>query len=187
MDNNSWSKTILQVYRYLPRVTYVYDNLIKTRAYNSAHISTSNCAFNDILTVSNAILTLSERKITLINLKIITEQVLKSIDEKSARMLILKYIDNKKSTEIAERFNICLRTFFRKLNHAFDSFTKRLNRLGYTSEKLKEMLKEEKWIMEIYNKLNTEHNNIDTSFESIEFNRQIKSSLILEFKKVSSF
>ena len=33
MENNNWSKTILGVYRYLPRVSYAFDRLVKTRAY----------------------------------------------------------------------------------------------------------------------------------------------------------
>lgn len=183
MENNNWSKTILEVYRYLPRVTYAYDNIIKTRAYNSAYSSSSNTSFNNVLNVANSILNLSERKITLINLKLIIEKALKNIDRKLARMLILKYIDGKKSVEIAEKFNICLRTFFRKINIALDSFTKALVRIGYTQQKISIMLQKEEWIKEVYNSLQEDTNNI----ENFEFKKQIKASLILEFKKVSAF
>ena len=187
MDNNNWSKTLLGVYRYLPRVTYALDKIVKTRAYNSSFTSTNNIAFNDVMNVANTILDLTERKITLINLKLIIEKALCSMDKNLARILILKFIDGRKSNEIADVFKICLRTFFRKVNTALDSFSKALLRMGYNDEKLKNMLKNEKWIMEVFNKSLTENLSTENIADNYEFHAQIKNSIILEFKRASSF
>ena len=188
MNNNNWSKTLLSVYRYLPRVTYAIDKIVKTRAYNSSYSTTNNISFNNVWNVANTILDLTERKITLINLKLIIEKALHSMDENSARILILKFIDGKKSNEIANLFNICLRTFFRKVNTALESFSKALIRMGYTNDKLLNMLKNEKWIMETFNKSEKETiNNTENFADNYELHSQIKNSIILEFRKVSAF
>ncbi len=187
MENNNWSRTLLGVYRYLPRVTYALDKIVKTRAYNSSYMSLNNIAFNNVMNVANTILDLTERKVTLINLKLIIEKALRSMDAKSARILILKFIDGKKSAEIADSFKICLRTFFRKVNSALDSFTKALSRIGYTEDKLQEMLKNEKWIIETYNKYSKNVFNTENFADSYELHSQIKNNIIMEFKKVSTF
>lgn len=184
MENN-WSKTILQVYRYLPRLTYAYDKLIETRAFNSGSSTCNNMSFNNVMNVADNIINLSERKVTLINLKLITEKALKNIDRNMARLLILKFIDGKKSVEIAEKFNVCLRTFFRKVKTALDSFTKALNRLGYSEDKLCSMLSKERWINEVYRTFEKENDN--NVCENFEFKNQIKSNIIIEFKKISAF
>ncbi len=187
-NNNNWTKTLLSVYRYLPRVTYAIDKIVKTRAYNSSYASTNNIAFNNVMNVANTILDLTERKITLINLKLIIEKALHSIDRNLARILILKFIDGKKSNDIADLFKICLRTFFRKVNTALDSFSKALSRMGYTNDNLHKMLKNEKWIMETFNKSQKETVSKTENFaDNFEFHSQIKNSIIMEFRKVSSF
>lgn len=188
MENNNWSKTILGVYRYLPRVSYAFDRLVKTRAYNSGYCTSYNTSFNNVLNVTSTILDLTERKITLINLKLLTEKALKSMDNKLARMLISKFIDGKKSTEIAEKFKICLRTYFRKINLALESFYKALCRMGYNDEELYHMLKNEKWIMEVYygyeKQIECQTENI---LDNLEFRNKFKQNIMFEFKKVSSF
>ena len=183
MQNNNWSKTVLGVYRYLPRVSNAFDRLVKTRAYNSGYVS-SNSSFNDVFNVTTAILDLTERKITLINLKLIIEKALKMIDKNYARLLIYKYIDGKKSTEIAEKFGFCLRTYFRKINSALTSFSKALTRLGYGDEKLFKMLKNEKWILDVYNSYFQTDDQTDNIFDNQEYQNHFKKHLMFEFKKV---
>ena len=187
MENINWSKTVLGVYRYLPRVTYAFDKIVKTRAYNSFYGSSNNPGFNDVMNISNAILDLTERKITLINLKLIVEKALKSINSELAKILVLKFIDGKKSTEIAEKFGFCLRTFFRKINTALVSFKKALNRLGYDDLKLFDMLKNEKWILEVYRAYESENWESDNLIDNVDFEDKIKNKIMFEFKRVSSY
>ena len=182
MDNNNWSRTVLEIYNYLPRVTYAYDKIIKTRAYNSANMSSNNLGFNNVENVTNSIINLSQRKVTLINLKLIIEKALKSMDKELAKIIIFKFIDKKKSVEIAEKLDVCLRTMFRKVNLALDSFSKALQRMGYSQEKLKGMLNKEKWICKVYETISKKD---ECEIETFEFRQQIKSDIIFEFRRVA--
>lgn len=188
MENNNWSKTILGVYRYLPRVTYAFDRIVKTRAYNSGCCSSTNLSFNDVMNVTSTILDLTERKITLINLKLIIERALKNMDTKLAKILIFKFIDGKKSVDIAERLGVCLRTYFRKINTALTSFSKSLARLGYNEQKLFDMLCGEKWIMEVYYGYNEGDATLsDNILDNVEFKNKFKKNLMFEFRRVGAF
>ena len=183
MKNNNWSKTILEVYRYLPRVTYAYDKIIKTKAINSQY-SRSYDGFYSVYDVTNSIIDLSQRKITLINLKLITEKILKSMDKKYAKLLILRFIDGNKFNELASIFKVSQRTLFRRITKALDCFTYHLTLQGYNSKKLYEELKDEKWVMEVYKS----YNQVEVNFcEYADMAQQIKTNIIMEFKKASAF
>ena len=186
MENTKWSKTILTVYRYLKRMTFAFDRMIKSKAYNSFYTTSENFAFNNIFDISNSILDLSERKVTLINLKILTERVLKSIDRDLAKILIFKYVDNKKCEEISSMLGCTTRTYFRKINLAHKSFYKALTRLGYDEEKLEQMLKNEKWILNVYKDFCDEESQIIEA-ESKLFLERLKRNIYFELKKVSCF
>lgn len=187
MINTNWSKTILGSYKYLERMSDAIDKMVKAKAFNSFYASNSSNGLGDVMSISTSILNLTERKITLVNLKILTEKALKSMDNTLARILILKFIDCKKSEEIAERFGFCLRTYFRKVNEGLESFYKALTRLGYCELKLKNILKNENWILDLFSSYqNVEKSKIDNILESKDFQNKFKKSIILDLKRLSA-
>jgi len=147
-----WPKTILSVYRYLERICDAIDKISIASALASNNISGQNYFLNNIYAISQKLLDLGERKVTLINLKLLTEDVLSKMKEIDANLLIEKYIDGRKAKEISERYKLSLRSAFRKLALAEESFNKKLNLLGYDDEKLSRMLKDERWIINVYDR-----------------------------------
>ena len=101
-----------------------------------------------------------------------------------AKLLILKYIENQKSEQIAQIMNCTLRTYFRKSALAHESFYKNLCVLGYDEQKLKQMLKGEAWIMSVYNDF-CQQTNLEDSKTATFFNDRIKNNIFLEIKKVT--
>jgi predicted DNA-binding protein (UPF0251 family) len=153
MDNQIlWTKTILSVYRYLERVCNAIDTICMQSALESGNILGSNFHNNNALAISQKLIDLSERKVSLINLKILTEEILKKLDEKDAKMLILVYCDGTKRREIADKCNISLRTVFRRIESAEQSFAKKLVCKGYNAFTLAKMLKDEAWIKSVYDR-----------------------------------
>lgn len=162
MKENCWSKTLLGVYNYLETIAGAMDKIILKSALNSFNFSKLNYEKNNVLNISNRLIDLSERKITLINLKLVIEEGLKNIPQKDALLLVAKYINRMKIQEISEKYSISTRSIFRKLTDAEAKFLYALSTKGFTSHKLKEMLKNEHWIMNYYNEL-TMKNNSDFS------------------------
>jgi len=120
------------------------------KGLNSSNITGQNYYYNNVLSITQKLIDLSERKITLINLKILTEETFADIEESDAQLLIQKYVDGKKFREIAEESDVSIRTIFRRLENAEKSFYCSLKKKGYDSEKLENFLEHEEWIKNAY-------------------------------------
>ena len=152
MRNNNivWAKTVLSVYRYLERISGAIDKIILQSGLSSKDIDGQNYFYNNIYAVSEKIIDLSQRKVTLINLKILIEDTLKEIDKKDAQILIQRFFDGNKVKEICEKSNLSMRTAFRKIDNALKVFSSRLVMKGYNWSELETMLEKEGWILNVY-------------------------------------
>ncbi len=159
MKKYVWARTLLNVYRYLQRVTEDIDVMIERIAEGSFYVTSSNFFTSSTMAVSNNIIALSERKINLINLKILIENVLG--DCKESALLAAKFVDGIKPKEIAKLFDINVRTYFRKLNNGLESFNLVLKRQGYTDAKLRELVKDENWILVVYEQMEEGESELD--------------------------
>ena len=146
-------KTIFSVYRFLDKIADSIDKIVETRALNACYMDLNNSAFNDVTAVSEDILELTQRKITLINLKVLTISMIKNLDKDYARLIILKYIENRPYIKISEIMNISERTITRWHGNAIVSSCFYLEKEGYNLNKLLDMLKNEKWILQTYQAL----------------------------------
>lgn len=145
MKQKIWAKTLLNTYNCLETISSAIDKLVVTQGVNSGK--------NTLTTMENAerIINLIQRKKLMVNLKVLTENVIASLNTTSSRILVMKYFDKVKPEICFELLEMSRRTFFRKTNRAIDEFALRLKQMGYNSEKLAEMLKNEHWIKEYYN------------------------------------
>ena len=165
MNSNVWAKTTLFSYPYLVKLADSIDRMIEKKALYSFHVTSSNFASNNIYDLAQKIIDLTQRKITLINLKVLIENALKKCPREQAKLLIAKYISKKKSGEICQMFDLPSRTYFRRVFDAEVRFEKELCRLGYPPSKLCDFLKDESWI--INTKMRFEHLKGD---QTISFN-----------------
>lgn len=145
-----WSKTLLSSYSYLERLCNSIDSLIEKTAVNSYYSFGNLSGDNSIMGISNKIITLSNRKIDYINLKLLIEKNLNNVPNLHKKILVLKFIKNLQNEKIGELLNISKRNFYRKLNEALLSFANQLSVLGYCSEKLNEIYLKDYFIKSIY-------------------------------------
>jgi len=149
MNSIIWSKTILSIYPYLPRIADTIDRVVERRAINSFYVSSVDCGKNDTLSVVNKLIELSERKVVLINLKVLVDKCLRNIDRTMAKVLIAKYISKKKGKDASAFLNIPERTFYRKIKEGEIAFYEALCKEGYDEKRLEVFLKDEEWIFEV--------------------------------------
>ena len=142
-EEKIWAKTLLSTYSYLETICGAIDKTVLNYGIHSA-------LNNDAEFVAKKIISLIERKKFLINTKILVDNVLSRINQKNARVLVLKYIDKLKAEKASFALNISLRTYFRRINFAVDEFAFELLKFGYTPQKLLNIFEKESWIMEIY-------------------------------------
>lgn len=158
-----WTKTILKVYRYLERISGAIDKIVLRCGLGSGNFNTQTLYYNNVLSISQKIIDLSERKVTLINLKVLTESILKKLKVEDSRILIEKYVDGRKYKDISSRNQISLRTVYRRIGASEETFSRLLVAKGYTSRKLSEMLAKENWILSVYNQFKEKNDDFDLS------------------------
>lgn len=145
MKQKIWAKTLLTTYNCLEPISDAIDKLVISQGVNS-------CC-NNLTTLENAekIINLIQRKKNMVNLKVIIENVMASLEPQSARILIMKYFDKVKPEVCFSLLGLSRRTYFRKIDKAIDEFSIHLKNFGYTSETLEQILKKENWIKEYFN------------------------------------
>ena len=173
MKENCWSKTLLGVYNYLETIAGAIDKITMKTALNSFKFSKNNYEKNNVYNISNKLIDLSERKITLINLKILIEECLKNLAKSDALILIARYINKQKIGDIALKHSLSNRTIFRKLNTAEGKFMNALIRLGYNTLRLKNMLKNEHWILNYYESLASKNGKEDFVLENVSLEKVV--------------
>lgn len=152
MELKEWGKTMITIQKYLGRVTKAIDSLVYKRAITSAFVSSKNLTKQSAYSVANNLIDLSERKVRLINLHTICVNALNGIDKASAKLLILKFIDGLPSSETAALLGLSDRTYYRKLNEAYDNLENWLKKNNFTEEYFTNNFKNEGWIMEVFYK-----------------------------------
>lgn len=176
MNLKVWGITIVTVQKYLEKVTKAIDSLIYKRALASGYVSSKNLTEQGAYNVTKNIIDLSERKVNLINLNTICFNALREIDRVSAKILILKFIDALPSSEIASILEISDRTYFRKLNLAYEDLGKWLLKNKYTDDYFKEKYINEGWIMDVFYK-NIETKNKREELTEEQFMKNIIKNL----------
>ena len=149
MNANVWAKTLLTIYPYLIGIADAIDRVIERRAINSFFVSSVDLARNDTFSVANKIIELSERKVVLINIKVLVDKGLRSIDRTLAKVLIAKYISRKKGKDACALLSIPERSYYRKIKEGEICFEEAIKKQGYDEKRLEDMLKGEEWILDL--------------------------------------
>ena len=81
-----WGKTLVTIQKYLARITKTIDSLIYKKALASGYVSTKNLTKQSAFVVTDSIISLSQRKVNLINLNVVCLNALKGIGPNSAKL-----------------------------------------------------------------------------------------------------
>lgn len=172
-----WGKTLVTIQKYLARITKTIDSLIYKKALASGYVSTKNLTKQSAFVVTDSIISLSQRKVNLINLNVVCLNALKGIGPNSAKLLILKFIDGLPSAEIASIFGFSNRTYFRKLDKAYDDLGKWLKQNNFSNNYFQRLCKDEGWIMEIF------YRSLEDSCDKKDLSQEYISKMIKHLNK----
>ena len=148
IEEKNWCKTLLVSYSHLETICGAIDKTVLSCGLGSCN------TYCDAEYVANKMINLIERKKFLINLKVLVDNALSKIKNTFARVLMLKYVDGVDSKLASEVMKISPRTYFRQINAGLDSLWNAFEHMGYSTFTLYELLKDENWILEIYNSYN---------------------------------
>jgi len=124
METKNAFKNFLTIYKYLPALISSMDRLVEIRGVGSSNYN--NTFLDTTLNQTKSILTLIERKVLLINLKVATNNVLGKLKPEYSKLLILRYIDGFSVKDITEKLKLNPRTYFRRINSALKMFSTKM-------------------------------------------------------------
>ena len=139
-----WARTLLDINCFLDTICGAIDKSVKNCSISSGHSHMSTVYFAD------KIIRLMQRKKFMINIRVLINSVLKNIPSESAKILTIKYIDQMKTDTACKLLDMPYRTYFRKVNKAVSDFAFELKKQGYDEKSLYDMLKDELWILEVF-------------------------------------
>lgn len=184
METKNIYRNLLSIYKYFPTLISSIDRLVEVRSVNSSnyHFSFLDTTTNQ----ANAILSLMDRKVLLINLRVATNTVLEKMRTEQAKLLILRYIDGFSVKYISEKLGINLRTCFRKLNTALSSFSAKMGEFIFNNENV--FLKNNKKTLDcIFENLNNWNICDDCEGEDVKNMQTIICNSIFKQVKKTSF
>jgi len=138
------SETLVKIYRLLRKKCDAIDKFI----HNHALYFGPCTAEYGSLDVCNNIIELMTRKNQLINLKIIIDKAIKTLNEKDKKILFIKMNYNLQINEICGVLDLKERTAFRRIEKAFENLAEALNNSKYNN-KLCQIIDNEERIKDI--------------------------------------
>ena len=146
MELKVWSKTLLNIYGCLFKLSNVIDKMVLNYGLCSGRYYGLDKTFLD----AEKMIALTDRKVTLINLKVLIEKSLLGLDDTSCKILTLKYVDRMSNEMIIKALEIKRRTFYRKFYSGISSFSKQLMFNGFNKKTFSKFIKSETWICDVY-------------------------------------
>ena len=149
----SWIKTMLVIKRFLPNIICLVDKHILNMAENS---QAGSFIFGDLSQGTygqvEAILNMEQRKMSLVNINIMIEEMIGSLDEKYKKFVYYKYFKNKNFVFCANELDIDERTAYRWHKLILIKLLKYCKLNNWKEEFFVSQLKTEKWVMPHFEK-----------------------------------
>lgn len=147
-----WIKTLISVQTNLPEIINSVDKIIEANASSLSFASDIYNAEKSTMSQVEKVIDLTERKNKLLNVYLISKNLLNSLCENERVFIKRKFIYNWTAEELAQEEDVSIRTIFRRTDKILDKiyeFTKRKNwSLGF----ILMQVKNESWLHEKFNR-----------------------------------
>lgn len=147
-----WIKTLISIQSNLPEIIKSVDKIIEVNASSLSFISDIYNTQKGTYAQVEKVIDLTERKNKLLNLYLISKNLLTGLAEEERTFLKRKFVYNWTAEELAIDYQVSTRTVFRrteKLLEKIYEFTKRKN---WSLSFIISQVKNESWIFEKFNK-----------------------------------
>lgn len=149
-DLISYIKTLFEAYKTIPNILKILDKIIEKRASTimpSSYIygNSPSSTYNEI----DKVIDLTDRKNKLINIYVMVEKMLNSLNEQDRKVCILKYIKKTLISDIATELKTTERTIFRRCIKIIEKLSLFCLSNNWSSAFIKNQIKDEQWLFEI--------------------------------------
>lgn len=147
-----WIKTLLGSYNIFPEIIKTVDKIIELQA---STISFVGDIYNDDKTTlgeMEKVIDLTERKNALLNIYIMTKDMLAGISPDDFEILEKKYCLAWSIEELSKEYGISIRTTYRKIDRAIDEIYHVCTKRNWSLRLIESQVKDENWLFDRFYK-----------------------------------
>lgn len=143
-----WVKTLLSIQSSLPEIIKSVDKIIEINASSLSFVTDIYNTEKSTYAQVEKVIDLTERKNKLLNLFLISKNLITSVSDDERLFLKRKFIFNWTAEELADEYNVSIRTIFRKTEKLIESILEKLKRKNWSINFINLQVKNEAWILE---------------------------------------
>lgn len=147
-----WIKTLLSSYSNFPEIIRTLDKIIELQA---STVSFSNDVFNGTNSLEcqvEQVIDLTQRKTAILNIYIMTRELLKVLPEIDLDFIEKKFVYNWSVEDLSKEYNFSPRTIYRKIDKLIDIIYKNGIDHHWTLRFIESQTSKEHWLKERYYK-----------------------------------
>ena len=148
-----WVKTILSVQSNLPEIIKSIDKIIEIKASSLSFISDIYNTEKSTQAQVERVIDLTERKNKLLNLFLISKNLISSLDEDDRLYIKRKYVYNWTAEELSQEYQISIRTVFRRTEKLIDQIFEKIKKKNWSLNFINLQVKDEYWLIDKFKKL----------------------------------
>lgn len=143
-----WIKTLLSVQNSLPEIIKSVDKIIEINASSLSFVTDIYNTEKSTYAQVEKVIDLTERKNKLLNLYLISKNFMTSVNEEDRLFLKRKFVFNWTADDLANEYNVSIRTIFRKTEKLIESILDKLKKKNWSLKFLNIQVKNESWLLE---------------------------------------
>lgn len=143
-----WIKTLLGSFNVFPEIIKTIDRIIELQASTVSFASDIYNKEGSTYNQFEKVINLTERKNSLLNIYIMTKELIKTLSEEDICILEKKYIYDYSVEDISRELEISLRTVYRRLDKVIDEIYFNSIKKNWSLKFIENQIKEEGWLKE---------------------------------------
>ena len=169
-----WIKTLLSVHSNLPEIIKSVDKIIEINASSMSFITDIYNTEKSTYAQVEKVIDLTERKNKLLNLFLMSKNLLSSIDEDDSLFLKRKYIFGWTAEELSQEYQVSIRTVFRKTEKIIEEIFEKAKKKSWSLNFINLQVKDELWLIEKFKRIAKDNmpNSFNQSASQIENSNQ---------------
>ena len=143
-----WIKTLLSAQNSLPEIIKSVDKIIEINASSLSFVNDIYNTEKSTYAQLERVIDLTERKNKLLNLYLISKNLISCVDENDRLFLKRKYIFNWTAEDLSVEYQISIRTVFRRIEKLIEQIFEKTKKKNWSINFINLQVKNESWLLD---------------------------------------
>lgn len=148
-----WIKTLLSVHSNLPEIIKSVDKIIEINASSLSFVTDIYNTEKSTFAQVEKVIDLTERKNKLLNLFLMSKNLMSCIGEDERIFIKRKYVFGWTAEELASEYQISIRTVFRRTEKLIDEIFEKVKKKNWTLKFINLQTESESWLIEKFKQI----------------------------------